>query len=277
MIDLLLASWLAALAPPETASGTGTPPRLRSGSISNSDYPSAAIRAGEQGRVRIILNVAPYGGVTNCRVDSSSGSAALDFTTCQLATQRFKFDSGRDAQGRPVPSTYSQSVRWVMPEDDNDASIAEFLPVFGAGEIRLAMAQDSMGMRCAVETQGSAFAIGADLICPPDTRVTLDELMRETRTILTVTTLTPEGEAPVEWPLVRGSLIARVASDLEISPDGTLARCRDVDAPGPRGSAPPSFCQATNSPYPLFRPDGAGQTRRGRVQIEVYRAGAPET
>lgn len=277
MIELLLASWLASLAPPGTPSGDGTPPRLRSGSIANGDYPSAAIRAREQGSVRIILNVAPYGGVTNCRVDRSSGSVALDVATCQLATQRFKFDPGRNAGGQAVASTYAQTVRWVLPNDDSEISITEFLPVFAAGEMRMAMAQDSMGMRCGVEMRGSAFSMGVDLLCPPGTRVALDELMQDTRAILTVTTLTPEGEAPVERRLVRGILIARVASDLEVSPDGTLASCRDVDVPGPRGSAAPSFCQAANSPYPAFRPDAAGQSRRGRVQIEIYRAGAPET
>lgn len=276
MIALLLASWLVALSPPGTTSEEGTPPRLRSGSISNGDYPSAAIRAREQGSVRIILNVAPYGGVTNCRVDRSSGSAALDFTTCQLATQRFKFHPGLNAAGQRVPSTYAQSVRWVLPDDDTDATLTELLPAFVGGELRMAMVQDSMGMRCGVEMRGSAFQMGADQLCPAETRVALDELMLDARAVLAVTTLTPQGEPPAERRPVRGILMGRVASDIEVSPDGMLASCRDVDVPGPRGQAAPSFCQTMNRPYPAFRPDSAGQTRRGRVQIEIYRGGAPE-
>jgi len=277
MFGLLLASWFASLAPPGTPSAEGgTPPRLRSGSISNGDYPSAAIRAREQGRVRIILDIAPYGGVTNCRVDRSSGSIALDVTTCQLASQRFKFDPGRNANGQRVPSTYAQTVRWVLPDDHSDTESTAMLPSFNAGELRMAMVQDSMGIRCGVEMRGSAFPMEAELLCPAETRVALDELMLDARTVLAVTTLTPDGEPPAERRPVRGTLMGRAASDIEVSPDGMLASCRDVDVPGPRSQAVPSFCQTMNRPYPAFRPHGTGQTRRGRVQIEIYRGGAPE-
>jgi TonB family protein len=277
MIDLLLASWLASLAPPETASGTGTPPRLRSGSISDSDYPSAAIRAGEQGRVRIILNVAPYGGVTNCRVEHSSGSAALDFTACQLATQRFKFDPGRDAQGRPVASTYAQSVRWVLPGGDvPDTDVTERLPVFAPGEVRIAMAHDSMGMRCAVETRGPAFDLVVARPCPPHARVPIAELMQENGTLLSVTTLIPEDSPAVERRPVRGILVTMIASEFVVAPDGTIASCNDVASSGQINETTPSFCQQAAQGVPMFQPDPAGQTRRGRVEMALYRSGARE-
>lgn len=277
MIALLLASWLASLAPPGTTSEAGTPPRLRSGSISNSDYPSAAIRAGEQGRVRIILNVAPYGGVTNCRVEQSSGSAALDFTTCQLATQRFKFDPGRNAQGRSVASTYSQSVRWVLPDDDGAATaLTEWLPVFAPGEIRRAMAQDSIGVRCAVETEGTAFFHMMERACPPDSRVAIAELMQSSGTMLSVTTVIPEGAPATERRPVRGILVARIASDIVVAPDGTIASCTDVASSGAISASTPSVCLMATRSGPLFQPDPAGQTRRGRVEMELYRGGAPE-
>jgi protein TonB len=39
--------------------------------------------------------------VTGCRVTRSSGSRALDSTTCRLIEQRFRFRPSRDALGRP--------------------------------------------------------------------------------------------------------------------------------------------------------------------------------
>ncbi len=277
MLGLLLAASFASLAPPETASGEGTPPRLRSGSISNSDYPSAAIRGREQGSVRIILNISPDGGVTACTVDRSSGSTVLDATACQLAHQRFRFDPGRNAQGRPVASTYSQSVRWVLPGPDvPEADVTQRLPVFAPGEIRMAMAQDSMGMRCAVETRGPAFEFVVARPCPPHARVPIAELMQENGTSMSVTTVIPEGSPAVERRPVRGILVTMIASEFAVAPDGTIASCNDVASSGQISARTPSFCQQAGQGVPMFQPDPAGQTRRGRVEMELYRAGAPE-
>lgn len=277
LIAALLAAGPAPTAPPR-ADGP-TPPRLRSGSITNTDYPADAIRAGAQGSTRILLDVAPYGGVTNCRITQSSGSELLDITTCAIARQRFKFEPGRDARGERVASTFSQSVRWTLPEDEG-AGASDFtalLPVFAAGEMRLALVQDSLGGRCAIETRGEGFTGAEALICPPQVRVEVDELMGVANAMLTVTTLTPAGETPVPRRPVRGSLVARVVSDLEVRADGHVANCRDVATTGPRAAGAPSFCQATNMPFPAFRPDAQGRIRSGRIEIEVYRLGAPET
>jgi TonB family protein len=267
--------------PPTVPPGAygGTPPRLRSGSISNLDYPSGAIRAGEQGSTRIRLDIAAYGGVTNCTIAQSSGSELLDITTCAIARERFKFEPARNGRGERVAGTYSQSVRWVLPEGGADemTEYLDLLPVFELGEMRLTMAQDNMGLRCAIETSGESFGTAAALVCPLEMQAQPAELAQSAQAMLTITTLIPEGRNPPPRPPVRGSLLGRMVSELEVRADGHLATCRDVASAGPRGQTAASFCAAMNSGLPAFRPVPDGAPRRGRVEIEVYRLGTPET
>lgn len=90
------------------------PARLRSGTISNDDYPAAAIRAGAEGTTRVSLSIGPDGRVHSCTVTGSSGHTSLDSTTCSLAQRRYRFQPAI-RNGQPVASTYSQSVRWSLP------------------------------------------------------------------------------------------------------------------------------------------------------------------
>ncbi|MFN3727799.1 MAG: energy transducer TonB [Allosphingosinicella sp.] len=93
-----------------------TPPRLRSGTISNDDYPASAIRAQAQGTTRMSLQIGADGRVTGCSVTGSSGNSSLDSTACSLAQRRYRF-APATRNGQPVASTYSQSVRWQLPDE----------------------------------------------------------------------------------------------------------------------------------------------------------------
>ena len=102
--------------PPPPPSAPPTPARLRSGSVSNADYPSSAIRSGASGTTRITLSVDASGRATGCTVSGSSGNSSLDSTACSLAQRRFRFTPAtRDGQN--VPGSYSQAIRWVLPDD----------------------------------------------------------------------------------------------------------------------------------------------------------------
>jgi len=79
-------------------------------------YPPEALRRGEQGRIVAVLSIDRGGGVTNCRVVSSSESAALDQETCRLALRKMHFKPARDVDGNRIPSKYTLPVRWVLPE-----------------------------------------------------------------------------------------------------------------------------------------------------------------
>lgn len=101
---------------PSTGSGSAaaTPARRLGGSISDADYPAAAIREGAEGTTRVMLEIGVNGRVTGCSVTGSSGSALLDSTACQLLSRRYRFAPATQA-GQPVASSYSTAVRWSLP------------------------------------------------------------------------------------------------------------------------------------------------------------------
>lgn len=83
--------------------------------FSTDDYPAAAIRAEEQGVAGIEVQVGTTGRVSACNVTATSGSATLDRATCRLYSQRARFEPARDDAGRPVASTYRDTIRWQLP------------------------------------------------------------------------------------------------------------------------------------------------------------------
>lgn len=85
--------------------------------VSDEDYPSSAARNEEQGTTRFKLVVGADGRVKDCTVTSSSGSSALDSTTCRLMRQRAKFTPAKNNRGEPTTDTVSNAIRWVLPTD----------------------------------------------------------------------------------------------------------------------------------------------------------------
>lgn len=96
--------------------GLGSAARARwlSGGIGPEDYPRAAVRARAEGVVHLRFVVAANGRVRDCRVTRSSGSAALDATTCRLIERRFRYRPARDAVGRPTAETIRGEHHWVL-------------------------------------------------------------------------------------------------------------------------------------------------------------------
>jgi len=92
-------------------------PRGRSGSwATNDDYPARALREEAQGTTRFTLTVGPDGRASDCQVTGSSGNSSLDETTCRLMRQRSRFDPALDSNGKPTTGTWSNSVRWEIPD-----------------------------------------------------------------------------------------------------------------------------------------------------------------
>jgi protein TonB len=85
--------------------------------VSDEDYPSNAVRNEEQGTTRFRLVVGPDGKVKDCSVTSSSGSSALDATTCKLMRQRARFTPARNDRGELTTDTVTNAIRWVLPTD----------------------------------------------------------------------------------------------------------------------------------------------------------------
>ena len=85
--------------------------------VSDEDYPTTAARNEEQGTTRFRLVVGADGRVKDCTVTSSSGSSALDSTTCRLMRQRAKFQPATGSDGKPASDTVASAIRWVLPTD----------------------------------------------------------------------------------------------------------------------------------------------------------------
>lgn len=83
--------------------------------ITDRDYPAAARAARQQGVVHFTLDVAPSGRVTGCTVTRSSGSAALDGTTCRVMRARALFTPAYDAGGNAIPDKVAARIGWKLP------------------------------------------------------------------------------------------------------------------------------------------------------------------
>lgn len=79
------------------------------------DYPASAVRAGESGTVGFRAEIGPNGLVTDCTVTASSGSMALDLTTCRLIKSRARFDPALDEAGRLTTDWLSGQIVWSLP------------------------------------------------------------------------------------------------------------------------------------------------------------------
>lgn len=85
--------------------------------ISGKDYPASALRKGEQGTVRYLLEIGADGRVRGCRVIRSSGSPSLDSEACRVMTGRGRFRPAIDSTGNPAPSEEVQAVAWSLPAE----------------------------------------------------------------------------------------------------------------------------------------------------------------
>lgn len=85
--------------------------------FSTDDYPQSAIRNEEQGTTSVRLTIGTDGRVSACSITGSSGSAALDNATCNILRRRARFTPAKDQAGNPISDTYSQRIRWELPEE----------------------------------------------------------------------------------------------------------------------------------------------------------------
>ncbi len=97
----------------EPARAKGNLPSL----FSDEDYPASAVRSGEAGTTGFRLEIGANGRVTNCTVTSSSGSSALDSTTCRLLRSRARYTPAKDSSGNATTDSVVSRIKWVLPAD----------------------------------------------------------------------------------------------------------------------------------------------------------------
>jgi TonB family protein len=116
IIRACVAAALLVAAAPAMAQSLVVPKSNPLGWMTNDDYPAAALRANQEGRVSVLLSVDAMGRVTDCSVTGSSGSALLDTTTCSLFKRRGRFLPETDANGTPIAGVYAISREWRLAE-----------------------------------------------------------------------------------------------------------------------------------------------------------------
>tara|TARA_R110000824_G_scaffold4203_6_gene19961 strand:- start:1336 stop:2292 length:957 start_codon:yes stop_codon:yes gene_type:complete len=84
--------------------------------ISPGDYPVAALREERSGAVEFQLQISETGEVTACNILESSGQADLDKASCRALMRRARFNPAKNASGQPVRSSYTNKVRWQIPQ-----------------------------------------------------------------------------------------------------------------------------------------------------------------
>jgi len=111
------------LAPPPPAAPrfqpkSATPKGAGQGNwVTQSDYPSRALREEREGVTGYRLTVSPDGKVADCQITSSSGSPDLDEATCANIRRRARFNPAMDGDGQPTSGSFTGRVRWQMPKD----------------------------------------------------------------------------------------------------------------------------------------------------------------
>lgn len=85
----------------------------RRNTIGEDDYPSASLRAEEEGITRVRFVVGTNGRVSECSVVQSSGHPRLDQRSCDIIQRRWRFDPATE-DGRPVTETKTQNIRWQI-------------------------------------------------------------------------------------------------------------------------------------------------------------------
>lgn len=88
---------------------------------SSADYPASALREEIEGVARFTLKVDANGSPTDCEITGTSGSQALDDTTCRLLLARAQFAPAKGGDGKAVAGTWSSAVRWEIPSGPSSA------------------------------------------------------------------------------------------------------------------------------------------------------------
>lgn len=83
--------------------------------INRSDYPLEELRNRIEGTARFELTIGTDGLVKSCKITSSTGSSALDYTTCNKVTERARFRPAINATGEAVEGSWKNAVRWQIP------------------------------------------------------------------------------------------------------------------------------------------------------------------
>lgn len=105
------------------------------------DYPETAVKEGRHGSTVIAFDVLASGKVANCKILRSSGSADLDAASCNLISDRARYEPAVDSAGSPKTVSTGITIHWIMP---GQRQTAADLPI-GKSDLRILHASTDAG------------------------------------------------------------------------------------------------------------------------------------
>ncbi len=103
--------------PPPRVQPKGATPRGNPGGwITDADYRTNWINREYAGTVSFSVSVGANGRVESCSVTGGSAPQELKDATCSLIQRRARFNAATDGEGEATTGSYSNSVRWQIPE-----------------------------------------------------------------------------------------------------------------------------------------------------------------
>jgi len=78
------------------------------------DYPTGALRKGASAVIDFRLMLDAAGQPTDCHIQGMTKGEEFPMLTCKLLMKRARFSPALGADGKPIASYYTNSVRWTM-------------------------------------------------------------------------------------------------------------------------------------------------------------------
>ena len=124
--------------------------------LHDGDYPISERAKGVSGTTGFRLLIGKDGSVADCHVENSSGSAALDETTCALLKTRASFQPARDERGRAIEGTYNGRITWRLPANSTIP-----MPSPRTLTVTVDISKEGVVEKCSVDTSGD-YTLPAD-------------------------------------------------------------------------------------------------------------------
>ena len=228
--------------------------------LSPNDYPVDALRNDMEGVTSFRLAVDAAGRPIACDVTGSSGFDVLDRAACERLMANARFTPAHDAQGKAIPGSYANRVRWTRPANAND-----FIPFIATMQLKV----DPAGKiaDCAM--------IASDLTSDKDSPCRgIRAMPAEIARIMRGATGAGTGEVSLELgagygegppPTMLGETAgydrrALFISRFTINAEGRMSTCRMTEQRG-EAALVQNFCLANaytrfDPPFALIGPDG---------------------
>lgn len=251
--------------PPRMAIRPLTPP-----DVSNPEhYPAAARRNEEEGLVVYELLVARNGTPRACRIHASSGFAALDSGTCDLA-MKLRFAPPTDQSRTPIEATFRGQIMWQFAPRP--------LPL-APNEVQVdLMMKDGNVAWCSPIGAGPLFQLWRKTAClmvRTERQYYLGDRDLANGGIRVMVRLFPIGQdlAAGLWPAAQPTAWQRI--EFELSKSGEIRRCRTVRSRGfgtlrVNGRYPCGNFFLSQAWFDNNDPDAP--PRLGAIEIRVYPA-----